>query len=126
MIGFAGGDWTPRRVVSGTAAPAGGAALGAWPPPNGMPYRKEVRIPYSREPMGVIGKVTAKGQTTIPRSVRAALHLKPGDLIVWEMTAEGAATVRRAQPLDMEYLRAVAGTLSEWASEADEEAYREL
>jgi antitoxin PrlF len=30
------------------------------------------------------------------------------------------------QPLDIEYLRAVEGTLSEWAGEADEEAYREL
>jgi len=76
--------------------------------------------------MRAIAKVTAKGQTTIPREVRAALHVKPGDFIVWEATAEGTATVRRAQPLDLEYLRAVEGTLSEWAGEADEEAYREL
>jgi hypothetical protein len=34
--------------------------------------------------------------------------------------------VRRVQPLDIEYLRAVEGTLSEWAGSADEEAYREL
>lgn len=76
--------------------------------------------------MRAIAKVTAKGQITIPREVREALHIKPGDLTVWEATAEGTATVRRAQPLDLEYLRAVEGTLSEWASEADEEAYREL
>ncbi|MER3461148.1 MAG: AbrB family transcriptional regulator [candidate division GAL15 bacterium] len=72
--------------------------------------------------MRAIAKVTAKGQTTIPRQVRAALHVKPGDLIVWEATAEGTATVRR----DVEYLQAVESTLSEWAGEADEEAYREL
>jgi hypothetical protein len=30
------------------------------------------------------------------------------------------------QPMDIEYLRAIEGTLSEWASAADEEAYREL
>ncbi|MER3453279.1 MAG: AbrB family transcriptional regulator [Acidimicrobiia bacterium] len=76
--------------------------------------------------MAKTAKVTAKGQTTIPREVRAALHIEPGDLIVWEATAEGTATVRRAQPLDLEYLRAVEGMLSEWAGEADEEAYREL
>lgn len=76
--------------------------------------------------MIAIAKVTAKGQTTIPREVRAALHIKPGDLIVWEATAEGTATMRRAEPLDLEYLRAVEGTLSDWASQADEEAYREL
>jgi hypothetical protein len=34
--------------------------------------------------------------------------------------------VRRVQPLDIEYLRAVEGTLSEWASGADEDAYRKL
>lgn len=76
--------------------------------------------------MRAIAKVTAKGQTTIPRQVRAALHVKPGDLIVWEATAEGTATVRRVEPLDVEYLQAVESTLSEWAGEADEEAYREL
>lgn len=76
--------------------------------------------------MRAVAKVTTKGQTTIPREVRQALQVKPGDLIVWEATAEGTATVRRAEPLDLEYLRALEGTLSEWASQADEEAYGEL
>lgn len=76
--------------------------------------------------MVAVAKITAKGQTTIPQDVRAALHIAPGDLIAWEVGADGTAIVRRVQPLDIEYLRAVEGTLSEWASEADEEAYREL
>lgn len=76
--------------------------------------------------MLAIAKITAKGQTTIPQDVRAALHVQPGDLIAWDVRADGTATVRRVQPLDVEYLRAVEGTLSEWAGEADEEAYREL
>lgn len=76
--------------------------------------------------MFAVAKITAKGQTTIPQNVRAALHVAPGDLIAWEVDAAGTATVRRVQPLDIEYLRAVEGTLSEWAGEADEEAYREL
>jgi bifunctional DNA-binding transcriptional regulator/antitoxin component of YhaV-PrlF toxin-antitoxin module len=76
--------------------------------------------------MLVVAKITAKGQTTIPQDVRAALHVGPGDLIAWEVGAEGTATVRRVQPMDIEYLRAVEGTLSEWAGSADEEAYREL
>ena len=76
--------------------------------------------------MIAVAKITAKGQTTIPQDVRAALHVSPGDLIAWEVSADGTATVRRVQPLDVEYLRAVEGTLSEWASEADEEAYRGL
>ncbi len=76
--------------------------------------------------MVALAKITAKGQTTIPRDVRAALHVGPGDLIAWEVDEDGTATVRRVQPMDIEYLRALEGTLGEWASAADEEAYREL
>ena len=76
--------------------------------------------------MIAVAKITAKGQTTIPQDVRAALHVAPGDLIAWEVGADGTATVRRVQPMDVEDLRAVEGTLSEWASEADEDAYRGL
>lgn len=76
--------------------------------------------------MIAIAKITAKGQTTIPQDVRTALHVEPGDLIAWEVGADGTATVRRVQPLDIEYLRAVEGTLNEWAGAADEEAYRDL
>ena len=73
-----------------------------------------------------VAKITAKGQTTIPQDVRAALHVGPGDFIAWEVDDEGTATVRRVQPMDIEYLRALEGTLDEWAGAADEEAYREL
>ena len=76
--------------------------------------------------MLAIAKITAKGQTTIPQNVRAALNVAPGDLIAWEVGADAAVTVRRVQPMDLEYLRAVQGTLSEWAGVADEEAYRGL
>ncbi len=78
------------------------------------------------ETMFAVAKITAKGQTTIPQNVRAALHVAAGDLIAWEVGADGTATVRRVQPLDIEYLRAVEGTLGEWAGAADEQAYREL
>jgi len=76
--------------------------------------------------MIALAKITFKGQTTIPQDVRAALKVVPGDLISWDVGADGTATVRRVQPMDLEYLRAVEGTLSEWTSAADEEAYREL
>lgn len=76
--------------------------------------------------MIAVAKITAKGQTTIPQGVRAALNVAPGDLIAWEVRPDGTATVRRVQPMDLEYMRAVEGTLSEWAGSADEEAYRDL
>lgn len=76
--------------------------------------------------MPAIAKITAKGQTTIPREVREALMVAAGDLIAWEVEPDGTATVRRVQPLDVEYLRALEATLEEWAGDADEEAYRDL
>lgn len=76
--------------------------------------------------MPTIAKVTVKGQTTIPKEVRVALQIEPGDLLLWEAGSEGVAQVRRVQPRDLAYLRAVEGTLSEWSSPEDEEAYRGL
>lgn len=76
--------------------------------------------------MLAVAKITAKGQTTIPQGVRRALNVATGDLITWEVGVDGAATVRRLEPIDLEYLRALEGTLSEWAGAADDEAYREL
>ncbi len=76
--------------------------------------------------MVAVSKITAQGQTTIPQEIRAALHVGPGDLFVWDVGADGMATVRRVQPLDIEYLRALEGTLSEWSGRADEDAYRGL
>jgi len=73
-----------------------------------------------------VGKITAKGQTTIPQEVRSALKVGPGDYLAWEVGPDGVARVRRVQPLDLEYLRAVEATLTEWSGAEDEAAYREL
>ena len=76
--------------------------------------------------MPAISKITAKGQTTVPQEVRRALNSKPGDLIAWDVEADGRVAVRRMQPLDVEYLQAVQGTLSEWHTAEDEKAYGKL
>lgn len=76
--------------------------------------------------MAAIAKITSKGQTTIPQDIRAALNVSAGDLIAWTIGSDGSATVRRVQPLDIEYLKAIQGTLSEWACAEDEAAYGDL
>jgi antitoxin PrlF len=76
--------------------------------------------------MTAVAKITSKGQTTVPREIREALGVGPGDFISWEVAEDGAVRVRAVLPLDLEYLRALEGTLSEWAGAADEEAYRDL
>lgn len=76
--------------------------------------------------MPVISKITAKGQTTVPRQVRAALQSKAGDLLAWDIDRSGRVAVRRIQPMDVEYLQSVQGTLSEWHTAEDEKAYGDL
>ncbi|WP_046061710.1 AbrB/MazE/SpoVT family DNA-binding domain-containing protein [Methylotuvimicrobium alcaliphilum] len=76
--------------------------------------------------MSQLAKISSKGQVTIPADVRKKLHLEAGDTIVWETSEDGRIWVRRINPLDVEYLSAVSGTLSEWSSVEDDEAYRDL
>jgi len=76
--------------------------------------------------MNAIAKITSKGQTTIPQEIRAVLKVKPGDLLLWVSLPSGEVRVRKVEPLDLEYLRGLEGTLSEWAGAADEAAYAGL
>lgn len=70
-------------------------------------------------------KVTTKYQTTIPLEVREKLGIRQGDMVAFELE-NGVVRLRRVVPLDVEYAKALAGTLGEWSSENDEEAYRDL
>ena len=76
--------------------------------------------------MSQLAKISSKGQVTIPADVRKKLHLTTGDTLAWETEADGRIWVRRIEPLDLDYLKAVSGTLSEWNSAEDDEAYRDL
>jgi len=73
----------------------------------------------------VFGKITSKAQTTVPKEVRDALGVKPGDTLVYRI-ARGKVTLARAEPFDRAYLKAIESTLSEWASEEDAVAYDKL
>ena len=70
-------------------------------------------------------RMTQKFQTTIPAKIRRLLGLQSGDLISFDVK-EGDVVLKKASPLDVAFAKAVEGTLSEWASEEDEEAYRDL
>lgn len=72
-------------------------------------------------------RLTTKYQATIPASVRKTLGLKAGDAIAFEVKKPGVVYLRKQKAFDAEYAKAVAGTLeSEWLSDADEAAYRDL
>ncbi len=72
-----------------------------------------------------LAKITSKGQMTIPKKVREAAHLAEGDVISF-MVEGDHVTFRKLLVPDEDYLRAVQATLSEWNSQEDEEAWREL
>jgi AbrB family looped-hinge helix DNA binding protein len=70
-------------------------------------------------------KLTKKYQATIPEPVRKLLHLKTGDEIAFDIEDDDVH-LRKARPLDLAFAKSIEGTLTEWATEADEEAYRDL
>ena len=70
-------------------------------------------------------KLTKKYQATIPGPVRKILHLSAGDVIAFDMDDDGIY-LRKARPADLLFAKALEGTMNEWASAADEEAYRDL
>lgn len=72
-----------------------------------------------------LGKITSKGQVTLPKSVRKRLSLEPGDTIAYEIEGE-AVRIHKVQELDLAWHRAVAGALEEWNSPEDDEAFRGL
>lgn len=74
-------------------------------------------------PTMIISKLTSKAQTTIPQSVRAALHLEPGDELMYEIDDQRVilTKARTGGKIDDPFR-----TFSEWSSEADAKAYAKL
>ena len=70
-------------------------------------------------------KLTRKYQATIPEAVRSLLHLESGDEIAFDIDGNDVH-LRKARPVDLVFTQSIEGTLTEWTSEADEEAYRDL
>jgi len=74
---------------------------------------------------GQSSRLTKKFQTTIPRVIRKKLDLNSGDMVHFELRGN-EAVLRKETPLDIAFLQAIEGQLSEWQSEADDEAYNDL
>ena len=71
-------------------------------------------------------RLTSKYQATIPKEIRQHLHLEQGDEILYELLQDNTVVVRKASPLDFDYLQALNLTLNEWDSQEDEQAYKHL
>jgi AbrB family looped-hinge helix DNA binding protein len=71
-------------------------------------------------------RLTQKGQTTISASIRRLLSLSAGDEIAYEVR-DGTVVLRKAQPFDIAYAKALQTTLApEWDSPDDHAAYDDL
>ncbi len=85
--------------------------------------RKRMR-PQSSERYA--SRLTSKYQATIPTAIREHLHLKKGDKVVYELLPDDSVIVRKISPLDIQYLQSLNSTLTEWESDDDEQAYKNL
>ncbi|NTV92956.1 MAG: AbrB/MazE/SpoVT family DNA-binding domain-containing protein [Chlorobiaceae bacterium] len=72
-----------------------------------------------------IGKITSKGQTTIPASIRKAAKLEEGDRVLFEVKEYYVILRKIKLPAD-DHLKNISPTLNEWLSPEDEEARSEL
>jgi len=70
-------------------------------------------------------KITARGQTTIPKKIRDSARLQPGDVLAFEVDGD-RVVARKVLSGRNEYLAALSEGLSEWLSPEDEEAFRDL
>ncbi|MBM3534143.1 MAG: transcriptional regulator [Alphaproteobacteria bacterium] len=70
----------------------------------------------------ITSKLTSKSQTTIPQPVRAALRLKAGDEILYEIE-DGVVLLRKADAAGADD---PFSTFKEWESDADRKAYAKL
>ncbi|MGH8471590.1 MAG: AbrB/MazE/SpoVT family DNA-binding domain-containing protein [Gammaproteobacteria bacterium] len=71
----------------------------------------------------ITSKLTSKAQTTIPQPVRAALHLRAGDELIYQLEGERVilTKAKRGSVVDDPFR-----TFHEWNSKADQKAYGDL
>ena len=105
-------------AVESRAAYGSKRLVGAVESGKDMPYSKEIPVEV---PM-ITSKLTTKAQTTIPQPVRAALRLKEGDELAYEIEENRVIlTKASAGMVDDPF-----ATFREWESDADRKAYAKL
>lgn len=75
------------------------------------------------EEQPMIKRITSKGRTTIPKSVRMALHLRDSDHVAYTIRTDNVALTRSPRRRSQEDPFCV---FSEWSSDADCKSYGNL
>ena len=68
----------------------------------------------------IVSRITSKAQTTIPRAIRAALGLREGDRLAYEIEGGRVILTRAGSPDDP------FASFTEWNGDADADAYASL
>jgi AbrB family looped-hinge helix DNA binding protein len=76
-----------------------------------------------RAPPPVQSRVSVKSQTVLPRQVREALGIRPGDILRYRFTEDGVLIDKLVRAVDADDPFA---TFTEWGGAADDEAYGDL
>ena len=74
---------------------------------------------------GALSRVTAKGQATVPASVRAKLGIKPGDTVAFEVKGD-TVTLRKVEILDPGFLALASRAFDDWNTPEADEAFKDL
>jgi antitoxin PrlF len=76
--------------------------------------------------MILTGKMTSKGQVTVPKQIRDKLRLAAGDELMFSIDGN-AVRLQKARPIDVAWHRSVEAMLApEWNSPEDDEAFGDL
>ena len=70
-------------------------------------------------------RISARGQTTIPKRIREAANLREGDMLAFDLQ-DDHLVVKRVTPHADGYLEGLTSVMHEWAESEDEEAWRDL
>ncbi len=82
-----------------------------------------VRNDPAGRPTVITSRLTRRARTTIPQPIRAALRLREGDELVYEIQGDRVVLSRRQR---VRGRHAPFRTFSEWDSAADRKAYGDL
>ena len=81
-----------------------------------------------KEPESCIhSELLDKGQVRLPRKIRQALHLDPGDSVSFEIVPHHDAVIlRRTEATDDALHLAISDSINEWISAQDLESFQDL
>jgi antitoxin PrlF len=78
-------------------------------------------MPRQTKESAVYSRVSVKSQTVLPRAVREALAIKPGDTVRYRFTENGVILEKSPADRDDPFV-----SFTEWGGEHDDRAYGDL